>query len=206
MTITVAYLARHGRTAWNDEGRWQGRADSPLTEEGVVHTASLAAAAASLAIDGVFTSPMGRARTTALAGAGAVGLTPVVLESLAEMDHGGMTGLTPREAEARFPGLLEKRPPDKYHWQFPRGESYALVRARAEAALERIGESGCRYPLIVSHEMTGRMLLQLLSDCPVEEALASRQPHDVVYEVTPVTGTVRRLRVGGASEAVTRAE
>ena len=31
----ILYLARHGETVWNRDGRFQGRLDSPLTRRGL---------------------------------------------------------------------------------------------------------------------------------------------------------------------------
>ena len=45
-------------------------------------------------------------------------------------------------------------------------------------------------PLVVSHEMIGRMLLRNLLAEPPEDALARHHPHDVIYEVRQ--GVLRR--------------
>jgi probable phosphoglycerate mutase len=48
-------------------------------------------------------------------------------------------------------------------------------------------------PLIVSHEMVGRMLLRHLLDLSPRDALDRHHPHDVVYEVRPHTRSIREL-------------
>ena len=59
-------LLRHGRTAWNAQGRWQGRLDVPLDEVGLCQAER---AAALLVRDGsitrLVTSPARRAAQTA---------------------------------------------------------------------------------------------------------------------------------------------
>jgi probable phosphoglycerate mutase len=40
----AVYLARHGQTVWNLDGRQQGRLDSPLTSEGAMQVRRNAAA------------------------------------------------------------------------------------------------------------------------------------------------------------------
>jgi len=59
--------------------------------------------------------------------------------------------------------------------------------------LAEIGQSGVRRPLLVSHEMIGRMLLRQLG---VPDALGTRQPSDVVYRVH-ADGSVEGLQSSG---------
>jgi broad specificity phosphatase PhoE len=59
------------------------------------------------------------------------------------------------------------------------------TRALASAALNAIAQTGFRRPLIVSHEMIGRMLLKQLLGLEPSTALAERQPNNVVNVVAP---------------------
>jgi broad specificity phosphatase PhoE len=61
-------------------------------------------------------------------------------------------------------------------------------------ALTKIAASGSRNPLIVSHEMIGRMLLRNLLDIDAAAALATSQPHDVVYQVDVPARRLTELR------------
>lgn len=183
MVFDLVYLARHGQTEWNREGRRQGRLDSPLTMAGRMHAADLARLVGTLEIDLIASSPIGRALTTAKAAADVLGLTVHVMDELAEINHGDMAGLTTPEVDGRFPGALDERALDKYNWRFPDGESYADADERAAIAVGRIAQTGACRPLIVSHEMIGRMLLRNLLDCSPREVITSRQPHHMVYRV-----------------------
>lgn len=193
VTFDVVYLARHGQTRWNREGRKQGQLDSPLTFAGHQHAADLASVAVTLGVDLVTSSPIGRAMATAQVSAEALGLTVQVIPELAEVHHGEMAGLTTTQANARFPGALEQRARDKYKWRFPGGESYADADDRAAVALARIALAGARRPLIVSHEMIGRMLLRNLLGTGSAEALITQQPHHVLYRVEPSSGHLEEL-------------
>lgn len=105
-------LVRHAQSAWNDEGRWQGRADPPLSELG--RRQALAAATRVGAVDAIVTSTLERARHTAEILAEAVGIGPVVHEpELVERDVGEWSGLTRAEIERDWPGYLAdaRRPP-----------------------------------------------------------------------------------------------
>jgi probable phosphoglycerate mutase len=145
-------------------------------------------------IGGVFTSPLGRAVATAEIYAAALGLPVVVIDDLVEIHHGAMAGLRGDEVETAFPGAMARRAEDKYRWRFPEGESYADGDVRAAAALAMIAASGAARPLVVSHEMMGRMLLRNLLGTSLEEALASGHPHGVLYRVDVARRTLDEVR------------
>ena len=70
-TLPVAYLARHGETAWSLTGQHTGLTDLPLTERGERNARRLGERLARLPFAKVFTSPLQRAaRTCELAGFG----------------------------------------------------------------------------------------------------------------------------------------
>jgi broad specificity phosphatase PhoE len=186
-------LARHGQTEWNLVGRRQGQLDSRLTERGVEQAGRSAAVLRGHAVDAVFTSPLGRAVSTAEIFARALSAAVVVVDELAEVHHGRFAGLTDGEIERRHLGEWGRRARNKYYWRFPGGESYADADRRAAAALALIDRHRADRPLIVSHEMVGRMLLHHLLDLDPCDALGRRHPHDVVYEVAPHTGSLREL-------------
>lgn len=170
-------LARHGETEWNVLGRRQGQYDSPLTAAGHSHAQHLAALVAQENIDGIFSSPLGRALTTARTIGDALGLEVTVVEDLAEVHHGDLGGLSNEEISVRFPGLLEQRRSDLYQWRFPNGESYEDAAVRAASALQRVADSGSRRPLLVAHEMVGRMIIMALEGLEPSAALARGLPH-----------------------------
>src|SRR4051812_26388074 len=85
-------LVRHGETAWNRDGRYQGRTDIPLSETGQAQVAALGRRLASLPIAVAYASPLSRAKTTAeaiLAGR-PIGLS--LDAGLVEISHGGWEG------------------------------------------------------------------------------------------------------------------
>lgn len=197
LDLELVLLARHGETEWNRLGIRQGHLDSPLTARGRVQGELLAASVADQGADGVFASPLGRARTTAERCGARLGLPVGIVPELAEVHHGAMAGLTSAEIEARFPGRLARRSADRYHWRFPGGgESYADADRRGAIALRRIAAEGSRRPLLVSHEMIGRMLLRRLLGADPATAFTWDQPHDVVYRIDPERRTFSRLKLG----------
>lgn len=96
-------LLRHGRTAWNAEGRAQGHTDVPLDEVGRAQAAAAAQALAELSPVTIRSSDLARAAETADLVAEACGLPVVRDPRLREYDVGERAGLTIPEFEAAFP-------------------------------------------------------------------------------------------------------
>jgi broad specificity phosphatase PhoE len=195
LPIEEVFLVRHGETEWNRTGRRQGQLDSPLTESGLAEIQQAAERIGTLPIDGVFSSPLGRAIATAQAYAQPLQQTITTIDDLRELDHGDMAGMTNEEIERAFPGDLTQRSRDKYQWRFPKGESYADGDVRAASALRQIAESGRVRPLIVTHEMIGRMLLRNLLDLGPQEVLRLGLTHKKMYQVHVVSKTVAEIAI-----------
>lgn len=184
-TVTVV---RHGEAEWNRAGRRQGQLDSPLTAEGEQHAEALAASLGTAPIDAIFSSPLGRADRTAEVIAATLHQPVRTLETLAEVHHGVFAGLTNEEIETSHPGALARRQAEKFTWRFPDGESYADAEIRASEALTQIAGDGSVTPLLVTHEMIGRMLLKVLLNLRPEQALTWSLPHGAIIAVSPATG------------------
>ena len=138
-------LVRHGQTTWNAEGRWQGWADSPLSDLG--HRQAKAAAGAIGAIDAIAASDLSRAMDTAATIAGELGVGPVVVEpDLRERSVGEFSGLTREEISVRWPEMAEvfagRVRDHPMLLQPPGGESPEEVVARAVPALLRVAALG----------------------------------------------------------------
>jgi probable phosphoglycerate mutase len=179
------WIVRHGETQWNLLGRRQGQLDSPLTERGRGQAQAAAAQISEASSDGLFSSPLGRCIETARVIAESLDLEITVIEELAEVDHGRFAGLTNAEIEERFPGEMGRRELNKYCWQFPDGESYEQAAGRASRALRRISRIGVRRPILVTHEMIGRMLLKVLLELDPDPALFASLPHGEALMVEP---------------------
>ncbi|MBO0922061.1 histidine phosphatase family protein [Cellulomonas sp. zg-ZUI222] len=192
-SLQTVYLARHGQTEGNVQGRWQGQLDAPLTALGRAQARTVAELVADEPVDAVFCSPQGRAAATAQVCGERLGLPVVPLDELAELHHGAMAGMSPDDMERAFPGELALRRQDKYRWRFPGGESYEDAVPRAARALARVEASGARHPLLVSHEMIGRLLQHHLRRVDVATALAGGHPQGVVYRVDVSTGEMTTL-------------
>lgn len=185
------FLVRHGVTVWDRERRLQGQLDSPLTEDGVRQVRALATRLDGSGITEVCSSPLGRALRTAEILASHLGVDVIEMEDLSEVHHGEMAGLTWEEVEERFPGARADRAANRYGWAFAGGESYAQARARARRALSECGWESRGVPLLITHEMIGRMLRAELRGLDAATALALRHPHDLVIEFAKGVELVR---------------
>ena len=148
--VTRVYLARHGRTALNAEGRLRGLSDPPLDEVGIAEVARLADALAARHPTVVVCSPLQRAVATAQAIGAAAG-TPVTIDvRLNDRDYGPMTGLRRDDVERRY-GSVDSA---------PGVESRAALDERARRAfLELVAELGPGPVVLVSHDAFNTALL-----------------------------------------------
>lgn len=177
------FIVRHGESEWNVEGRRQGQLDSPLTEAGRCSAHRVGSILSELDADALFSSLLGRAWQTARIIDDVLGLGVQAEAGLSEIDHGELAGLTNDEIERSNPGLLAERRSCVYDWRFPGGESYSDGDLRAAAALQRIEDVPARRPVLVTHEMIGRMLVRNLLGLSPEDALSRSFAQGTVYEV-----------------------
>jgi probable phosphoglycerate mutase len=84
----VIAFVRHGRTAVNCAGKFQGRTDPPLDEVGREQAARVAGAFASQPVARVVASPLQRAVETATTIAAGHGLSVTTDDRLIELDYG----------------------------------------------------------------------------------------------------------------------
>lgn len=88
----LLYVVRHGVTTWNRLKKVQGRADIPLTEEGICLARKTGEALKEVPFDICFSSPLQRARQTAQCVLGNRNV-PVVLDSrIQEINFGELEG------------------------------------------------------------------------------------------------------------------
>jgi broad specificity phosphatase PhoE len=124
-------IVRHGDTEWSATGQHTGRTDLPLVDAGLAAAGALAARLVGRSFALVLTSPLVRARDTAvLAGFG----DAVVDADLCEWDYGAYEGRTTA-------AIHEERPTwDLWHDGTPAGEQLADVVARCARVVARTRE------------------------------------------------------------------
>ncbi len=128
--LPVAYLARHGETAWTISRQHTGVTDLPLTAQGEAEAVRLGERLQGLRVAAVLTSPLSRAvRTCELAGFGSLAK---VEPDLLEWNYGTYEGRTSADIHAECPD-----------WQLfrdgcPGGESPDQIGTRADRVARRV--------------------------------------------------------------------
>ena len=180
---TLVFL-RHGETDWNVEGRLQGQQDVPINAKGrgqAKRNGEIVAEKFPEALTYDFVaSTLWRARETMQIARAAMALDPMDYRTdprLMELTFGDWEGFTYRDVEQAHPGWLAKRDADKWDFQPPGGESYAMLSKRIIGWLETV-----THPLtVVSHGGVGRVLRAHLLHLDPEQTVMEDFPHDKVF-------------------------
>ncbi|MFZ4733389.1 MAG: histidine phosphatase family protein [Pirellulales bacterium] len=190
-------LIRHGESLSNVEGRIQGQSDVSLSPLGRRQADDVARWLAGRGrqggagsepagppgtsgppgqIDEIWSSPLARARETALVIAAALGLPVQVEERLKELHAGIFQGHLWSDLETRFPGETARWRSGDPDYAIPGGESRAALAARGHAALEDLARRPASTILVVAHGglLTAALGSLLGGDHPALAAAASR--------------------------------
>jgi len=184
--VTSIILCRHGETDWNRQGRYQGRTDVPLNENGHRQALNLADRLAREQIDVVYSSTLARAYDTAVAIAREHSLDVHRDPRLDEIDQGSWEGLRRDEIALRNPRELAAWQSYPVDLRLPGGETLEEVRSRVRAALDDImmlhdGKVIC----LVAHSVSMAVVKHELQGMTLREALANL-PANASWERIPV--------------------
>ena len=171
-------LVRHGETAWNREGRYQGRTDIPLSPDGEDQVARLAQRLAGIPIDVAVASPLARAKATAQAILGARAAQLALDADLVEISHGAWEGHLASDVQRDHAEMFGtwRSAPGRDVPAGPGAETLGDVEARAWAVLERVcARLGDRTALIVAHDAVNRVILCRVLGLPLERVWKFRQ-------------------------------
>lgn len=124
-------LVRHGKTEWNETGRYQGCSDTCLSATGLKEAEAVRQRLAAEKIDAMYCSDLERAAQTARIIASGRDAKLVIRKELREIDFGEFEGLTFDEVGQRYP--------DNDWWtardaaqRLPQGESVGQLAARVD--------------------------------------------------------------------------
>ena len=115
------YGLRHGATDWNREGRFQGRTDNPLNEDGLRQAHDAVDMLRGAGISRIVTSPLARAARTAEIIADAISVPLDIDDGIIEFDFGSFEGLPVRDLMIKHgvtsaTGLVSILPTDGERW------------------------------------------------------------------------------------------
>jgi len=153
-------LVRHAETAWNRDRRYQGWTDTPLSDTGRAQAEAVAGALREPPLAAVYSSPLQRARDTAVPIARPHGLSVQVEAAFKEMGFGGWEGLTIEEARALDPAFYARWLAAPAHETPPGAEALADVKTRVVGGLEALrDEHDGRSVCLVTHAVVARILI-----------------------------------------------
>ena len=159
--MTRMILVRHGETEWNRVEHFRGHADVPLNETGLAQAKAMARrVAAEWRPVAIYSSPLARAVKTSEAVAWHFSLAVQVHPGLIDIDYGQWQGLTPDEARARWPEVIDAWYNAPHTARIPGGETLNELRVRA---MRTVNELASRHQgqtvVLVSHTVINRVIL-----------------------------------------------
>jgi broad specificity phosphatase PhoE len=159
-------LVRHGETVHNVNRITQGWSDSELSERGREQVLRLAERLKEMQPTALYSSPLGRAMSTAQAIAEATGLEIVQLDDLREMNYGRWEGRAFLDIRREDEELYRRWIVDE-DCACPEGESHADVRRRMLRAFETVNSERA---VVVAHGTAIRIGATALLDLPLMSA------------------------------------
>jgi probable phosphoglycerate mutase len=188
MPAPVIYYIRHGETAWNAAGRFQGSQDIPLNDLGRSQAVTAGGILADLLARDqreassmpFVASPLGRARSTMELMRGKLQLPPAeyaIDDRLREIGYGQWEGLTLPEMQLHDAATFASRDKDKWGVAAPSGESYASVTLRMREWFDSLLAD----TVTVAHGGTMRALMVALGIATPLEAAETPIGQGVVY-------------------------
>ncbi|XP_077984994.1 6-phosphofructo-2-kinase/fructose-2,6-bisphosphatase-like isoform X2 [Glandiceps talaboti] len=174
------YLTRHGESELNLKGRIGGDAD--LSDRGRHYRAALAEYMTNEHLPDlkVWTSQLKRTSQTA------EGIDAPIEQwkALNELDAGVCDEMTYEEIQEKHPEEFALRDQDKYHYRYPKGESYQDLVARLEPVIMELERQ--KNVLVVCHQGVMRCLLAYFLDKGPDELPYLKCPLHTVLKLTPV--------------------
>jgi len=186
-------LIRHGDLGARRRGRYIGRTDAPLSQEGRRQAAALAGPLVRRPdVASVLVSPLRRTRETAELALGR-GANFVVDPDLREIDFGRWEGMGFAKILAADPAAVDRWAALADNFAFPEGESIGNFRKRIGAAARRIAAGPARTAVVVTHGGVIRFLICHFLGLPDRAHL--------LFDVQPAS--ISEIRIDGGKGVLT---
>ena len=169
-------LVRHGETLHNVNRITQGWSDSDLSDRGREQVQRVAERLKDMRPTALYSSPLGRAMSTARAIAEATGLEVVPLDDLREMNYGRWEGRAFIDIREEDEEIYRRWIADE-DCPCPEGESHADVRRRMLRAFASVNSER---PILVAHGTAIRIGAMALLNLPLMSALRFAQDNAAV--------------------------
>jgi probable phosphoglycerate mutase len=193
-------LIRHARTPWNLEKKIQGSTDILLSPEGKEEAARWGEILKSEPFDAILSSPLTRARETALILSDRMGIPLFFDTDLREQDFGDWEGQSIRDIREKDPKAIEFQEFRGWEFRPPGGESRTRVLERVTKAFERAAKNfENQYILVVTHQSVIKILIYdalKRTFGPDETPLVKDYfLHDLLWDGTLQIQEINRLRL-----------
>ena len=165
--IQRIWLVRHGQTTWNEQGRFCGHTDIPLSTLGRRQARKLASQLQHMPITAIYSSDLSRSKETGDIIAKKLSIDIILSPIWREVNFGTWEGLTYNEIASSFHDRLEFFT-DPEHVAPPQGETLIEVLQRVIPALhEMVQREHHGEIVLVSHGGVLRCLLCSLLGMPL---------------------------------------
>jgi broad specificity phosphatase PhoE len=178
------YIARHGETTWNVEGRIQGRSDPDLSPQGVAQSLALLEQLKDRPISAIYTSTLQRSILTAQPIAKFFALPIQKQPELDEIAFGIMEGVQIFSLNGELRKEWERFKENRFTYHIPGAENFTDVATRLKPFKEKIlRDHRGQEILIIGHMIVNRFLIGMLLEYPLEEIQRVEQHNGCVYLV-----------------------
>lgn len=188
------YIARHGETEWNSQGKMQGWQDSALTEKGVSNAKKLGQSLSHINFDFVCCSPLGRAVETAKHIISGKDILFVYSSSFKEMGFGTWEGMHHDKIKELYPEQQHNYWNSPHLYKAMDGESYKAFIERVRSGLEiLIQNSQSKNILLVTHAAVIKAIFTIVYNRALKDFWAPPFTYDTCLSILEIENN--RIRV-----------
>lgn len=160
--MSTVIVVRPGATQFDEQGRFKGCLDLPLSPLGLQQVAKTVEEVSGLPIDRIYVAPCTAARQTGEAIARGRRVAIVEVEELRNVDHGLWHGKLIDEVRRQQPRLYRLWQDDPEQFHPPQGEAWSEARRRVARALQRLCRDGKQTLCLVVPEPLASLIEQIL--------------------------------------------
>ena len=184
LPLIKIYIARHGETTWNEEGRIQGRSDPELSLKGYGQSLALLKQLKDRPLSAIYASTLQRSIHTAKPIADHIGLPIQEEPELDEIAFGILEGKNLYHFDQELKMEWNRFKDNRFAYRIPGAENYADVANRIRPFEERLlRDHEGQEVLIVGHRVVNRLLIGMLMEFPLDRILKIEQTNDCLYLV-----------------------
>ncbi|MCX8117062.1 MAG: histidine phosphatase family protein [Desulfobacterota bacterium] len=178
------FIARHGETTWNAEGKIQGWSDPDLSPLGYCQSLALLEHLKDRPLKAIYSSPLRRSYLTAQPIADHLGLPVLRQPELKEIGFGILEEKNLFQFDETLKQEWNRFKQDRFSYRIPGAENYSDVANRLRPFVERVLRQHQEEEiLIVGHRVVNRLLIGMFLEIPLEETVKIEQTNDCLYLV-----------------------